>query len=378
MRRVLITGARAPAALELARLLHSIDVEVHIADSRSLSVVSASKSVAQCHQLPSPRYAFKNFSVAVEKLVQAHKIDLVIPTCEEVFYLAAARDKGGQFNLFAPAFTTLEKLHNKFKFIELAETAGVTVPKTVLLTAPPSPTQFMSQDVVFKPVYSRFGEALKYPQEIAQFIPTPDQPWVAQQRLQGEELCTYAIAREGHLQAMATYRPTHRMGGAASFYFEPVEDRNIEEMVGKIVAATCYTGQIAFDVFRTPNGEIMPIECNPRATSGIHLLANNIDVANLFIEKRRSSTILRVDTATPTMLASAMVLMGLPQSILKNPVNWWRDFNRARDVLKSADENLNLRAILVFIQMLIESVRRRITFRELSTDDLEWNGEDIT
>ena len=130
---VLITGARSPAALEIARLLQGVGAVVHVADSLQPMLAAGSKSVTQSHVVPSPRQQSAAFAAAISAIVDRHQIDVVIPTCEEVLYLAAAVSEGCKIPLLASGFQILEELHNKFKFIELAERIGIAVPRTVLL-----------------------------------------------------------------------------------------------------------------------------------------------------------------------------------------------------------------------------------------------------
>ncbi|TJW70248.1 MAG: hypothetical protein E5V92_34405, partial [Mesorhizobium sp.] len=87
---VLITGARAPVALHLARLLHGAGRRVILADAPARPIAATSKACARYHRLPPPRFEPRAYAEAVEALVRAEGIDLVIPTCEEVFHLAMA------------------------------------------------------------------------------------------------------------------------------------------------------------------------------------------------------------------------------------------------------------------------------------------------
>src|SRR5690606_11193810 len=56
----------------------------------------------------------------------------------------------------------------------------------------------------------------------------------------------------------------------AAIAFEQVQDPGIEDFVTRYIAATGWSGQISFDLMRLANGQVLPLECNPRATSGLH------------------------------------------------------------------------------------------------------------
>ena len=67
-----------------------------------------------------------------------------------------------------------------------------------------------------------------------------------------------------------------RTTGGASYYFDPVEPELAIEL--ERIATTLaqgVTGQFACDLRRDPDGRLWLIECNPRATSGLHLLVHD-------------------------------------------------------------------------------------------------------
>lgn len=380
-RRVLVTGARAPAAVELALLFSRIGVEVHVADSTPLLLAEGLCCVSAGHRLPRARDDVGGYATAVAALVEQARIDLVVPTCEEVFFLAAARDAGYAIPLFAPPLTLLRQLHDKFAFARLAQACGIAVPHTDLLTskAAVDALAHRGRDLVFKPCFSRFGtQTLIGPDAapLASLRPTPQVPWVAQARLEGEECCTYAVARHGRLVAFCAYRPLHRLGKAASYYFEPIDLPDGEAIAGKLIEATGFDGQIAFDLIRAENGTLMPIECNPRATSGVHLFSGEPRLAERLLCDAPGTGVLRPPGDTmPAMVASAMWLFGGPKALVRGPSAWLRDVGRARDVLTIPGNPLNRRAWRVFGAYCLEAVRTGSSLRQIATADIEWNGE---
>lgn len=85
---VLILGARAPACLEWARAFNQAGWTVSVADSVNYPLSRFSRCVSHFLRLPEPK---QDPSAWVEVLVDAarqRRIDLLVPTCEEVFYLA--------------------------------------------------------------------------------------------------------------------------------------------------------------------------------------------------------------------------------------------------------------------------------------------------
>ena len=161
MKTVLITGARAPVALHWARLLHMAGHRVILADSHRFAMARATQFKAAYVQLPQPRGALPPYARAVESVVRRFGCDLVLPTCEEVFFLAAARDHiGAQVPLVAPPFALLAQVHDKYRFAMMARSFGADPPASTLLSSASDleACRATGENLVFKPVWSRFAE----------------------------------------------------------------------------------------------------------------------------------------------------------------------------------------------------------------------------
>lgn len=277
---VLITGARAPVALHLARLFHRAGWRVVLADTPASPLSAASRACARYIRLPPPRFEPQAYGDAVEALVKRDDISLVLPTCEEVYYLAAVwRERNPTARLFAPDIDLLARAHNKFDFIELCKELSLAAPRTTLIRdrADLASVSGSASKLVFKPAWSRFASRILLcprPEDLDALTPTQQAPWVAQQFLEGEELSVYAIAKDGHLLAFSLYRSVYRAGKGAGIYFVPVENGAAKAFVTRFAAGTGWTGQLSFDLIRRPDGTVLPLECNPRATSGLHFFQN--------------------------------------------------------------------------------------------------------
>src|SRR5690606_31862881 len=107
-------------------------------------------------------------------------------------------------------------------------------------------------------------------------------PWAVQEFIPGEEYCTYALCRSGTVIAEACYTPAFRAGQGSSVYFQPAVNADISAQVRDFVAGVHYDGQIGFDFIVREDGKPFVLECNPRCTSGVHLLPDDIDWNGLF------------------------------------------------------------------------------------------------
>ena len=112
--RVLITSSRNTFALDLVRKLGSVGHTVFASDTYDGAVGSHSRFLAGHLVTPSPRFETDAFIETVSAYVRAHDIDLIIPTFEDVFYLAArVADLPEGVELFAGSFSDLARLHEE-------------------------------------------------------------------------------------------------------------------------------------------------------------------------------------------------------------------------------------------------------------------------
>lgn len=383
MRRVLITGARAPIALDLARSFRAAGVEPHLADSvTSWCARLSTLSRAHLHHHAPPRFAFEVFRRDLERLVEELDPALIVPTCEEVFYVAEAAARGGfAERVFAPGPAVLRPLHSKVDFAHLALEAGLSAPLTARLSEWDDLEERLTQcrQLVFKPEFSRFGShTLVGPEERALYpiLPLPDAPWAAQALVKGEEFCLWSAARDGRIVAFCAYRPLWRLGRSASFAFERVDDPALLAVATAIAKATNATGHLSFDVIKSADGQVHPLECNPRGISGLHLFADDPRLARALMGEES-------DLVTPTAairhLGPAMWLIGLPQALASGRIGaFFADMKRGGDALTRPGDRLPaLGALIDGARFAAVGLSRGRSAAGQSTDDIEWNGEPI-
>lgn len=378
--RVLITGARAPVALHLARLFHAAGHYVVLADSLANTMSSVSACCDAYVVLPPPVDDLKTYATAVNTAVAQHQISHVFPTCEEVFYLAQAwQAKDINAHLFAPDPDLLAQVHNKFTFAEMARGMGLNVPETLLLqnTDDVTALRTRSRDLVFKPSWSRFAtHVLIQPRADALNIePSPKYPWVAQAFVAGRELCAYAFCHAGRVGAVSVYHPRYRAGRGSGVYFDRVENAQITSFIAEFAQATAWTGQIAFDFIESVDGTVWAIECNPRAVSGLHFFREPLSFCAAFLG---GGDVIAPDVSAPQMVRSAMWIFGGPQAVRSRSIGaFLRDLKRGQEVLHWPGDprpaRHQLRAIAEIAQI---AVARRCSLQAASTFDIEWNGPD--
>lgn len=378
MSRVLITGARAPVALDLARSFRAAGADAVLADSVRPFAAALSRPSFEILRLPPPRREFGAFRARMRDLAADH--DLVVPTCEEVFWLAAAAELDGwSERLFAPSIGALRALHSKVRFPQLARDSGVEAPATWTLEsgADADLVPLAPADLVLKPEYSRFGSMTLIAPAAGARAALPASPgrrWVAQERVEGEELCLWSAALGGRLVGCIVYRPVLRNGRSAAYAFQAVDCPAAVEMARRIARHVGGDGQLSYDVIVRPDGRVTPIECNPRTVSGIHLLDGAPELARALLGRGELSP---PAAGTIRYLSPAMALMGAPSALASGTLGTLRAvWRKGRDSVGRPGDRLPVAGVLLDAARfaLMGAARLRGPTGE-TTDDIEWNGE---
>ena len=382
MTNILLTGGRAPATLDLARAFHRAGHTVFMAESLRGHLSQSSNAIEADFVVPAPRQDRAGFVDALKNIITQNQVEIVIPTCEEIFHISKERE---QFPcaVFAEPINILDHLHNKWHFVINAIGNELYAPETMFLNTLDDVLHAYAhwRDLVLKPVYSRFATrtlirpSLK--QTIASVPVSPRLPWIAQEYMIGRAYCTYSVCHNGQITAHTTYPSKFTAGQGATIAFEHVEHPGIFHWVKRFVRKNHFNGQIAFDFIETDDGIVYALECNPRATSGVHLLASHPQFAEAFFNPQ-------LQTITPVvghkhMLSTAMLVYGLPRAITNGEfINWLKTFFSSDDVI------LDFRDILPFFLQfrsvfayLSRARKHGISALEASTYDIEWNGEII-
>jgi len=310
------------------------------------------------------------------------RFDLLVPTCEEVFWLAAAAARDGWSDrLFAPSHEVLRSLHSKVDFPGLAQAAGIDAPATIPVACRADLDRLsgMLPNLVLKPEFSRFGSRVlvgPLASDLAKITPSLKRRWVAQERIEGEEVCVWSVARAGVLVACVVYRPMLRHGRAASYAFEAVDMPGVVGMARQIARAVGCNGQLSYDVIVTPSGRVAPVECNPRAVSGLHLLDATPALAHAILDGKNCPP---APAGTIRYLAPAMLLMGLPAAIAGQTVpQLLRTWRAGRDAVSHPGDRLPFAGtVMDAARFAAVSLTRRLSPTGATTDDIEWNGEDM-
>jgi len=361
--KILITCPRAPVSIEWIRIFSRAGHDVTLVDSVSFPIAKYYKKT-KFVKVASPRLEFEQYKEDMTKLIT--KTDWIIPNCEDIFFLAQVRDEIESDALFfMPESSLLFTMHHKFDFSKQLN-EHVKFPSTKLLTEK-SEIEF-DEKTIIKPVYSRFGKSVirnVTPTTIEDIEVTEAYPWVQQERIVGEAICNYALILNGEVLAHVAYRPKYLLNGAAATYFEPCVDERLEKFTEKFAKESNYTGQVAFD-FIDDGANLYVLECNPRATSGLHILSEGLAFQNetFVYTKKSQSSAYRVGSTLYALFGLKALFSGELKQLN-------RDFKRAKDVLRGVSAYHQMLSMCGTIWF---ALLHRKDMTSATTFDIEYDG----
>lgn len=370
--------------LDLARRFKQYGHEVYVAESIKYHLCRYSNAVKKSFLVPSPANYKSEYINELSSLIKKYKIDLLIPTCEEIFYISSELKALSRLTkVTVDKIDKLDLLHNKFSFNKLIENTEISAPKTILVSSMAEYNELINAKKityphVLKPVYSRFASQTKFvlaPEKVKLDI-SEKKPWVAQDYISGKLICTYSICHEGSILTNVFYENNYSAGeNGAGISFKRIENAALFNWITQFVKSLNYTGQIAFDIIEGKDGGLWPIECNPRSTSGIHLFPDNQNIPSVFLSnasinessKRRRNP----------MLSLAMLIYVLPNlKSLKKFSTWIKCFLKGKDIIFRCRDPLPfVMQFFAVINFFNISRKQNISLIEATTHDIEWNGD---
>jgi glutathione synthase/RimK-type ligase-like ATP-grasp enzyme len=381
-RNVLILGGRAPAALDHARRFAHQGWKVFVADSIPCQISGASRAVSATLRIASPRHAPGDFIDDLRRASLTHAIDMIVPTCEEVFFVSRYRERlPAQVRVVADNFDKLREVHSKWRFLSLAQDCGVEVPHSALVTSIEEARDWAAtRPVVLKPEFSRFGVHVRL---YRQGIPDTAPPlaslgnWVVQAYADGREFCSYSVVDRGRLLAHSVYQPRWRMSTSSSFYFEAARIDAIRGFVERFARKLDFTGQLSFDWIQHDDGRVSVLECNPRATSGCHLFTLD-DPLPAALDGTLNGMI-EPSSSAPRMVSAVMLSAGLLDAFRRGELRRWaHDYRAASDVIGTpGDRGPIAGGISDLASYARLALAQRCNMREAATQDIEWDGQEL-
>ena len=379
-RTALLTVGRFPKALTLAGSLHRHGVRVVVADPLKRQLCSVSRSVSKNYQVTAPNIDVRAWESDMLDIIDREQVTDLIPVSEEVCHVANLAPKLPEHVRYVgPSTSWMTQWHDKLAFVNHAIERGVTAP-SVFTTADPGSRSLVRQtECVLKPRRGCSGTDVSFIPS-GSTLPPPSDDLLVQRKVEGTHLYTISWVESGGVMATASYRGSTHSGTVAVGFESAPTPFSVKQWIERFVADTGTTGFISFDFILDRGGIPWGIECNPRASSGIH-----------FIDEAWLGAAVMGDASTPAPIASAGKRAQWSYSTLTEAykhllgfripelLRCWRDLLASRDVVWSWRDPLPFLLMTPLCwEFIWKSIRERMPIGDASQCDIAWHWYDAT
>ena len=377
---VLITLGRLPKALDLARGFKALGYRVIVAEPFRWHLTGVSSVIARRYTVTAPANNREQYLRELLTIVVNEGVDWVVPVSEEIMHVSFLRERlPAHVKLYAMSSATLLALHDKLSFIDRCREYGVSAPETFAADDTRADALATKGDYIVKPVFSCSGRGVIFKRRgEAQPSYATSEPMIVQSWVKGNVLSTFSVAHEGAALTTVVYRGAV-MSGTVAVCFERVTEVDAQhqaviDWVNQFVQRAHFSGFISFDVVVNADGQAHGIECNPRATSGLHFV-NSRDLAAAVVSPEsqdkirfRDDTLMQQFYPCLTELQKSMFGGGMFRKNL-------RQFLKARDVTWDWRDPLPFLTMpFTASQIIWKSIRAGVTMGEVATLDVGWYG----
>jgi len=378
-----------PFALDEIRKFAEQGHQVYTTDTFHTAPGGHSAAVTEYIITSSPRYETQEFIIDLKRIISTKKIDLLIPQFEEMFYIARHLIEFEELTeVFLSPFETLARLHNKAEFVRLCSEMSLRIPRTTVVTDLESLRAAADEYGRYfaRAAYSRGGvELLTNTGPLANAMsmddshPTPENPWLVQEFVHGEDLCTFSVARDGLVCVHCTYEHPKTLEHAGGIQFISVDEPETLAFVERFVSAVGFHGQISFDFLKDADG-LCVVECNPRPTDGVTLMSSRMLVDGIIADKPDRPLVLEAGRRKQIDVA-----------IIRDMIHNWKEipsniealvsmpdiYFSWHDIIPALYQFLSYSHIIAYRHLLHTGKHKRTDIMAAQFYDICWDGEPI-
>ena len=371
---VLLTLGRLPVSLDLARALKAAGWRVIVAEPFAWHLCRLSNTVHKSFQVEAPSQNSQRYHAQLLDIIHREAVSLVLPVSEESLYVAQLQGQvPDDVRVLCADQSSLLRLHDKYEFARFAQSLELPVPATTLANESLAVAQLLQDPFVIKPRLSCAGVGVRLADGGGELLDDEkDARYIVQRKLNGALRSTFSIASTGKTCLNVCYQ-SRVESGSVSVCFEQIDmPEEIANYIDVIVAATQYNGMISFDFMQDETGQWQAIECNPRASSGMHFLSPD-QLQKALIDGQSVS----VTVSNRMAKEFWSCLATLEGKLLKGRLDraGWRHFFKADDITwQFSDMKPFLLMSFIYLPTLVKAIRTRRPLTELLLQDVGWHA----
>lgn len=264
---VLVTGIGGNVGQGVLRNIRDLHLNLKIIGTNVETFSAGNYLCDYSYKVP---YAFdENYISEIQKIVDFHKIDIIIPTTDyEIYYLSKNQKELNTIVVASEAEKAKIYLDKYLTFLHHKEN---TIPFAYSWL--PSEYDNSENEIIVKPREGRGSRGIQLnPQNPKAF----DDTFLIQPLHKGKELTTaFYVKKDGTLHGLFTMERELSNGATSKSKTCKTYDEELEKIIKKMIALPGLRGSINLQSIVNENGEIFPFEVNCRI-SGTNSIRHNL------------------------------------------------------------------------------------------------------
>lgn len=264
---VLVTGIGGNVGQGVLRNIRDLNLDIFLVGTDIAPFTAGNYLCDATHQVP---YSYDpNFIPEIISIVNRHKVDLIIPTTDyEIYYLSLHKSEI-KAKVAASEAAIAKKYLDKYLTFLHHDALGIPFAKTWL------PSEFNNEvsDIIVKPREGRGSRGIHLnPPSPKDF----SDEYLIQPLHKGKEITTaFYVKKDGSLHGLFTMERELANGATSKSKTIKTYDRQLEEIILKMIQAEGLKGSLNLQSIVDENGEIIPFEVNCRI-SGTNSIRHNL------------------------------------------------------------------------------------------------------
>jgi len=282
--RVLLSEGSSLTARETVTVLGPSGHRLEVMASQRMPVARFSRYVSSVHRCPPAGADPAGYLDAVAAVVRRRRIDVLLPTHEQAWLFAVARDCLPAVGLAVADAAAFERVESKLAFAALCAAAGLPQPDWAEAS---SPADLAGWDYPYylKRPFSTAGRGVSLVRSDAErdaALAAAGSPVLAQRVAAGTYGQVAALFTHGRLLAVHTSRQAGAGAGGSAAARESTRDAQAQDDVERLGAELGWHGGLTLDYLADGAGRAY-IECNPRTVEPGNAAAAGVDLPGLQI-----------------------------------------------------------------------------------------------
>ena len=296
----------------------------------------------------------------INNCVKKLGIDIVLPgDAASTRSLIAARDLIETKCFPMPGLAEFDTLNNKWEFINICKSLGITCPNTSLFANAEQLGERIQDGSIALPLIAkplgmdggRGTITLRQATYQKQLLTIRYRPILVQEIIEGEDIGASVFCEQGEIVTFIAHRYHH---ATYSTFFDEAIYRDITKLMQRVKV----DGVINFDMRLTPKGQVFYLECNPRfffkiamsMLAGINFVVPGLGGRpNDFPARLDQPAVVRFPKAMLASLYAPKELRGswkVLKFLFSDPVPYLRDElgleNKTHDAWDAFEESINI------------------------------------